>query len=1408
MRLTENCAMKTVLRRIAFAMSAFAVLLRLAIAANATIPMPALSWTPSNSRATISGGIATVAIPGTTPASGRVNATFDMSGFAGKAFELTVNAQLSNIGNTTYGWDGLKFQFSFHDDLRGTDNNIDGDLPQKTGTSDGWIQLKLRFDPSQYRTTTATLGLGIQHATGTARFDLSSLTITEQPAICEPTNGTLVVSYPQRVSSMPPLKGVMSPTGDMNEGDFRTLHDWGATLLRFEMANCPSEAIADVPAYLAWLRGRLDHLENVILPCAEKYGIKVVVDLHNTIGGRISGYSDFALFDDDAFYDTWLAVWREIATRFRGDSRVYGYDLCNEPRQTMAHKRNYWQIQQAAAEAIREIDPDVTIVMEANAMDAPDAFYYLSPLSLGNVVYQVHMYEPGTYTHQGLDTNPYGETYPGTLANGSTFDKAWLRAQLAPVRGFQQAHGARILVGEFSAICWAPGADQYLTDLTDIFNEYGWDWCYMAFRAWEGWSVEHQENEIGTRWDFSSSPDNARKRAILAALADGAAPETVTDHLRLGSGQTVTLSNATNDNAAVVQRIVFAGGSLRGTSFNGRTLCTANGARWRLEGENGAPILIGDIGVQRFHWHTGDGFVETRGDSDVVLYTTSHHDTYGRGTVWFDDARTVWDHTGNFVLSNAVKVVCGADNCLPHGNETGAVWLKRIRSDLPPPLLDLAGHRVAANAIRADPGGILTNSTATRATLRIGENDMTGLIAASAALPFHCANIDIEKTGSGLGFLDVKSAAEFGDLRVENGSLTVRDTGGAPGVVAIDALCVASNATLVVKDTTLHAASYAPSAGGAVEVQGTGQFLCDTLVVKEGAPLALVAAETCASVLLRDALTLAPGGSLAAGTAVVVDGPAGGIVAGGGTLPSSSRLSLAPDMETEAESATVLDLRTGATTLQCATNANPAVAARIRFSGGSLRGTSFSGTPLCSANGGKWILEGSNGADIVVGELGLQRISWLTGYGSVETRGGCDVVLYDNQYNAANDWRGTVYLNTPNTAWNHTGDLVLSNAVRVVCRADDCLPSGPQTGIVRLKSYNPHIPVPLLDLNGHSVSVNGIDIAERGIVTNTAAAAATLRIGADGTEGPVALPALHGGNIGLAKCGPATNTVSLGASGIPALWVEEGTLVVTGEAGAKIPVGTLMVAEGATLVLDGVSVATDDLSAAGTVEFANGGGIEEATERRTWFAAEAASGTATGGAWVPEAAPPVVHGAWQITGAALFAAREGRIDLPRVEATIRQEWGWPAHMLDNFLADAVRRGARARIVAVIETDGKTLSWRGIVVENGAPAWKTLFGSPVAIGTPCRVAAEFDFSGATPLVSYLVAAGGSGESLAPPQRLHDSLGAAWFPAAGSGAGLAGRVEISGSGDLYDLSGAAESDTPPPLPPPPATMFLIK
>ena len=527
-----------------------AVLAALALSASAEpLSLPHLDWTPSGAATLSEEGILEIDAPPGAPGGG-ASARFDLRPLRGKSFRLTVSASMEGVPRPKYHYEGLKFQFSIYDRLlrrRAHVENVQqrfGDMPATT--------LELRFDATVHDADEASLFLGLQNATGRARFDLSTLAIEEIPSAFTITNQDYIVRYParpdtERVTSdelrvtsdelrvtsdtgegtlvtrhsslvtsgdMTPRRGVMSPGGDMTEGDFQTLHDWGATLLRFQMTHCPKEAVTNIPAYLEWVRGRLNHLEGVILPMAEKYGLKVVVDLHNVPGGRVSGYSDFALFDDDSFFEALLDLWREIAARFKGDPRIYGYDFANEPFQTRPHKRDYWQVQNACAEAVRAIDPGATLIVESNHMDSPYTFAYLSPLAMDDVVYSVHMYDPGTFTHQGVGPgDPLGQTYPGVLeSGGGILDKEWLRRQLAPVREFQLKHGARILVGEFSAIAWARGADRYIRDCIDIFEEYGWDWCYHAFREWKAWSVEHEGPD---RDHLVPSADNPRKRALL-----------------------------------------------------------------------------------------------------------------------------------------------------------------------------------------------------------------------------------------------------------------------------------------------------------------------------------------------------------------------------------------------------------------------------------------------------------------------------------------------------------------------------------------------------------------------------------------------------------------------------------------------------------------------------------------------------------------------------------------------------------------------------------------------------------------------------------------------------------------------------------------------------------------------------
>ena len=83
---------------------------------------------------------------------------------------------------------------------------------------------------------------------------------------------------------------------------------------------------------------------------------------------------------------------------------------------------------------------------------------------------------------------------------------------MKPVRDFQLKYGAKIYVGEFSVIRFAEGGAQYLEDAISLFEEYGWNWTYHAFREWDYWSVEHSDdiNDIAP-----TKQDTDRKKVLL-----------------------------------------------------------------------------------------------------------------------------------------------------------------------------------------------------------------------------------------------------------------------------------------------------------------------------------------------------------------------------------------------------------------------------------------------------------------------------------------------------------------------------------------------------------------------------------------------------------------------------------------------------------------------------------------------------------------------------------------------------------------------------------------------------------------------------------------------------------------------------------------------------------------------------
>lgn len=344
-----------------------------------------------------------------------------------------------------------------------------------------------------------TLMAGIQNNHGTAR--LSKLKIEERDLYPAPFTlpENFRCEYTDRVLKAPRLRGA-GCISTLSAKDAADLRAEGANLLRWWI-NWDLKNPSSIDRTLDYLASQL--------PVYEKLGFKLIPILTKHPGARFrtplllgikatdksKNQENLRMFFEKQYLDEYIAIWKKIAKRFKGSSVIHAYSLMNEPTQYGTVPYNYLYCQYMAAKAIREVDPEVPVILSANEWDSPEAFAYLVPLPMKDVIYEVHMYHPHSYTHQGVGSRPGGKpgsyiTYPGRIGDRD-YTRAQLMKDLKPVIDFQKKYGARIYVGEYSVVRYSPGGAKYLKDLTSVFDELGWDTAYHCFREWENWSFEH-----------------------------------------------------------------------------------------------------------------------------------------------------------------------------------------------------------------------------------------------------------------------------------------------------------------------------------------------------------------------------------------------------------------------------------------------------------------------------------------------------------------------------------------------------------------------------------------------------------------------------------------------------------------------------------------------------------------------------------------------------------------------------------------------------------------------------------------------------------------------------------------------------------------------------------------------------
>jgi endoglucanase len=433
---------------------------------------------------------------------GMIHTSLDLSPYRGMKLLFLCKAKAENVTKPSASYLGAKYMFH----CKTKSNEVWKNQDNVYGTFD-WKEIGfyaiIPEDSNQ-----GDLFLGLQGSTGKVWFDSIIVKVADLPVqVRKSKHNSLASTH---------FRGTMSPI-QLNENDMETLgKEWKANLIRWQlnMTYLESQAIgSNLNKYDQWINAKLLQLDSTLVLCA-KYGVKLVIDLHSLPGGSEESIPRMFMNKEDNDY--FVSLWERIARRYRGNKSVWGYDLMNEPIQSYSSINNmgYVETQYKTSKAIREIDKKTPIIFEVGEADSPSEFTFLKPLPINNIVYEVHMYVPGTFTHQGVNDNKTGITYPGIIS-GSYYNKNTLREILHPVRDFQLTYNVPIFVGEFSAIRWAPGAAQYLDDCISIFEEYGWNWTYHAFREWNGWDVEFENGTNKSDTLIRAIQDTDRKKVLL-----------------------------------------------------------------------------------------------------------------------------------------------------------------------------------------------------------------------------------------------------------------------------------------------------------------------------------------------------------------------------------------------------------------------------------------------------------------------------------------------------------------------------------------------------------------------------------------------------------------------------------------------------------------------------------------------------------------------------------------------------------------------------------------------------------------------------------------------------------------------------------------------------------------------------
>ncbi|MDH3498269.1 MAG: glycoside hydrolase family 5 protein [Gemmatimonadota bacterium] len=267
--------------------------------------------------------------------------------------------------------------------------------------------------------------------------------------------------------------------------------DWGAPVEAWMLTTIRQGGFATVRVPIRWSAHAAATAPYTIDPAffdrvtwvvdqALAAGLMVVLNVHH--------YGE--LFSDpQGQRDRFLALWQQIATRFRDYPEAVVFEVLNEPNTNLTPELwNEFLIDALAV--IRQRNPDRYVMLGTAEWGGIGAMQRLRLPDDDRLIFTFHYYEPFAFTHQGAEWVAGSDAWLGTPW-GTSRDSTAVRQDFAAVAAWAAAHAVPVFLGEFGAYSRAAMSDRvaWTTFVRSEAERRGFAWAYWEFDAGFGaWS--------------------------------------------------------------------------------------------------------------------------------------------------------------------------------------------------------------------------------------------------------------------------------------------------------------------------------------------------------------------------------------------------------------------------------------------------------------------------------------------------------------------------------------------------------------------------------------------------------------------------------------------------------------------------------------------------------------------------------------------------------------------------------------------------------------------------------------------------------------------------------------------------------------------------------------------------------